>query len=302
MRLFFAAVHMDKYTPTLYGQTELTEGELAQRNRLTNVLESYHYVGKQSKADALRESGFKIFLDSGAFSAYFADIKIDINEYCDYIHRNQDFIEVASVLDGIGDPLKTWENQQEMERQGVSPLPCFHYGEDPQYLEWYVERYEFITLGGMVPIETGQLEIWLDEIWGKYLTNEDGSAKINVHGFGMTSVPLMYKYPWYSVDSTAWRAFARFGNVVMERGRESLGILEISNQKMGLKERGKHFYNLPSMQQKTIRAFAEKQGIDMERMSEKLDSRYMFNMATYLDVEANLAKADRRFKPQPTLF
>ncbi|MCL5459902.1 hypothetical protein M3M33_14795, partial [Loigolactobacillus coryniformis] len=69
----------------------------------------------------MRRDGAKVFLDSGAFSAYTLGVTLSIDEYCDYIKRNLDIIRVedgvvmASVLDGIGDALLTYQNQLAME-------------------------------------------------------------------------------------------------------------------------------------------------------------------------------------------
>src|SRR5690606_10362350 len=125
-------------------------------------------------------------------------------QYCKYVLKNNDIFEVVSVLDAIGDPDKTYHNLKYMEQHSIPALPCFHYGEDEAVIEFYANEYDYITLGGMVPISPQQLKIWLDRIWGRYLTNEDGTPKVRVHGFGMTSVPLMARYPWYSVDSSSW--------------------------------------------------------------------------------------------------
>ena len=126
-----------------------------------------------------------MFLDSGAFSAFTLGKVIDLPAYVDYCKRNADIIEFASVLDGIGDPLLTFKNQKAMEKLGVTPLPCFHYGEDERYLEYYIKNYDYITIGGMVPIATPQLFHWLDRIWAKYLVDGARRAKIKVHGFGL---------------------------------------------------------------------------------------------------------------------
>ena len=145
----------------------LTTNEKWQRCHVPHILESYHYLATETKVNRVRRDGIKIFLDSGAFSAYTMGISLDLGEYCDYIKQYEDIIEkvdgtlVASVLDGIGDPQKTYENQQAMERLGVRPLPCFHYGEDTRYLDHYVANYDYITIGGMVPITKPQLYLWL---------------------------------------------------------------------------------------------------------------------------------------------
>lgn len=156
----------------------------------------------------------KIFLDSGAYSAWTQNIKIDIKDYIEFIKKYKDHLEVYAVLDSIGDPKATFANQMLMERAGLTPLPCFHYGEDVKWLQKYLDRgHDYIALGGMVPIPNKELYQWLDFLFTDLLTNADGIPKVKVHGFGMTSFDLMLRYPWYSVDSTSWIITGRNGGV-----------------------------------------------------------------------------------------
>lgn len=53
----------------------------------------------------------------------------------------------------------------------------------------------------MVPISTKKLIPWLDHIWSNYLTDKSGSPIAKIHGFGMTTLSLLKRYPWHSVDS-----------------------------------------------------------------------------------------------------
>ncbi len=73
---------------------------------------------------------YRLFLDSGAYSAFRQGVEIDLQAYITFCHEHKDVFEVYAVLDDIRDPRRTWENQQEMERQGLRPLPTYHYGED----------------------------------------------------------------------------------------------------------------------------------------------------------------------------
>ena len=84
---------------------------------------------------------FELFVDSGAYSAHKRGVSIDIQEYIAYLQDNKDYIDVYANLDVIGDPEATLENQKIMEEAGLSPLPCFHMGEDWKYLHLYVEHY-----------------------------------------------------------------------------------------------------------------------------------------------------------------
>lgn len=217
MKLYLAGLYTSNFD--LHGRlfARLTEAEKKHRLEVRYLLESYHYIHRQSYVDKLRRDGVKVFLDSGAFSAFTKGVEIDIPGYCQYIRDNEDIVEksdgilCASVLDGIGDPLKTWQNQLYMESLGVQPLPCFHYGEDERYLEWYISKYEYITLGGMVPISTPQLKVWLDHLWDKYLTDGSGRPRLKVHGFGLTTLSLMERYPWHCMTEEDHQVLSRTG-------------------------------------------------------------------------------------------
>lgn len=193
------------------------------------------------------ENGVNLFLDSGAFSAFTKGVTIDIEEYARYIKEIEPFLEVYANLDVIGDPQATWDNQKKMEQMGLAPLPCFHYGEDEKWLLRYLDKYEYVALGGMVPISTSNLLKWLDRIFSEYICDKSGSPRIKVHGFGMTSLPLMLRYPWYSVDSTSWVVTGRLGGIYIPRKRDGCYIyneqswkIDVSNRSPSMSEFKEH--------------------------------------------------------------
>lgn len=243
------------------------------------LLESYHYIGNQKSADQIRSFGRRVFLDSGAFSAFTKGAEIDIEGYANYIQKNQDIIEAASVLDSIGDPALTLENQHRLEDLGAEVLPCFHYGDDIEYLERYLEAgYPFITLGGMVPISTGPLEKWLDWLWGDFLTDDQGMPKVKVHGFGLTILRLMLKYPWYSVDSTSYVMTSRYGSIYWPTENRPENKMVISSQSPKAKDQGKHFDTLSPLEQEACRAEIEKRGFTVEGLREEYQKRDLWNI------------------------
>jgi hypothetical protein len=227
--------------------------------------------------------GVKVFLDSGAFSAYTLGTTIDLPEYCNYIRRNMDIIRVedgvvmASVLDGIGDALATYRNQLHMEALGVKPMPCFHAGEDERYLEWYIANYEYLALGGMVGSSRKQLMIWLDRIWDRYLIDGSGRPKIKVHGFGITSGPIMEEYPWFSVDSSSWIQTAAFGGITTP----DLGNLSVSSDSPSRHIAGQHVSTLSQIEQDMVLAYLERAGFTYERLSQVYEARAAFNLWAY---------------------
>lgn len=260
----------------------LTENEKYQRLVAGegNLLESFHYIGKKRYVDMIRADGRKVFLDSGAFSMWSLGAKVDIEAYCQYIKENDDIIRkddgvvLASVMDAIGDALGTYQNQKRMEGLGVTPLPCFHFGEDVRYLEHYIANYEYITLGGMVAQSTWQLKLWLDEIWEKYLTDGAGRPKLKVHGFGLTTPELMRRYPWYSVDSSSWVQIARVGGMIL---LPEARVINVSNQSPQRRIEGQHITTIPPIQRKVVEAKLLAEGVDLDRMQETYLGRWTYN-------------------------
>lgn len=297
LNLYLAAVYTNNYMPGGTGYNALldSEKELVEKIKHHNILESYHYVNKQKFVDNMRDNGAKVFLDSGAFSAFFSNVNIDIQKYIRYIHENKDIIRVedgdllASVLDGIGDPLKTYQNQCIMEKGGVRPLPCFHYGEDPRYLEHYVKNYSYITLGGMVPISNKQLYYWLDEIWERYLIDSSGNAKIKVHGFGLTSFPLMERYPWYSCDSSSWIQAASFGAIVSDKH----GPLHVSSESPNRHKSNQHITTLSELERQKVEQGIIEYGFNPERLSTVYQSRAIYNLHGYIRIQDKINKDKR---------
>lgn len=284
MNIFAAAVYTNGYMNGQNRWPKMTEVEQKICASLPHILESYHYVGRQRFVDDMRRDGAKVFLDSGAFSAYTLGVDIDIQVYCDYIKRNKDIIRVedgvvmASVLDGIGDPLKTYRNQLTMEALGAKPLPCFHAGEDERYLEYYVQNYEYITLGGMVGSSTQQLCIWLDRIWDRYLTDGSGRPRLKVHGFGITAIPIMERYPWWSCDSSSWIQTASFGGIMTPQW----GPLSVSDKSPSRHDKGQHLGTLTWEEQDVIFRHLESIGFTYERLSTVYESRAAYNLWAYV--------------------
>jgi len=286
LNLFLAAVFTNSYRETQNRYVKLTEVEQSIVMRIPHILESFHYINNQKTVDVMRQQGAKVFLDSGAFSAYSLGVSIDINAYCDYIIRNRDILRIedgavmASVLDGIGDPLKTYQNQLYMESKGAKPLPCFHYGEDPRYLEWYVQNYEYITIGGLVGRAQKDQQTWLDTMWNEYMIDGSGNAKLKVHAFGMTAPELMKRYPWYSVDSSSWIQAAAFGSIFTSEH----GPLAVSSDSPSKHVAGRHLSTLTPIERAAVDRMLDRKGFNYERVSTIYESRAAYNCLGYMEL------------------
>ena len=164
----------------------------------------------KAKAQAI-----ELFLDSGAFSVMSQGETIDIQQYITFIKEHEQHLAVYANLDVIGDPEGTLKNQRIMEAAGLHPLPCYHLGEPTRYLDMYVKDYDYIALGGIAKQKTETRVRWMDRLFTEHICDKDGMPKVKVHGFGMTSIELMLRYPWYSVDSTSWVMFSRLGFIAV---------------------------------------------------------------------------------------
>lgn len=171
-----------------------------------NILASYHYFKK--KPEVLREcvlKQFDVLIDSGAFSAHTKGVNINIDEYCEFIKKTG-AVYYAS-LDVIGNATETMKNHRYMvEQHGLNPIPTFHMGSTLEELFPVIESANYIALGGLV--FKPDIMQHCDEVWS-YILREKPNLK--VHGFGLTNIELMRRYPWHSVDSSSYKSCRRFG-------------------------------------------------------------------------------------------
>jgi len=210
-----------------------------------------------------------LFLDSGAYSAWSKGVNINIDDYIDFIKQNEKYIEIYAGLDVIGDPEKTWENQQYMEERGLKPLITFHKGEDLKWLKKYLDCYDFIALGGIAGGDSvNVVRKHLDRCWGIICDTPDRMPRCKIHGFGMTSLQLMLRYPWYSVDSTSWVLTGRFGSIFVPRYRNGEYIYDENSWKVCVSNRaaddsfqeGKHITTFSPMERDQILQYIHGKG------------------------------------------
>jgi len=137
-------------------------------------------------------------MDSGAFTAHASGKEVVLQDYIDcckkLLAEDQTLTEVYA-LDVIGDWKASLINVEEMWRQEVQAIPCFHYGEPWDVLKAIAGNYPKIAIGGCVGKRdkdkfAGQC---FARVWPK-----------KVHGFGFGSEKSLMLYPWHSVDATNW--------------------------------------------------------------------------------------------------
>ena len=184
-------------------------------NTKIDVLAAYPAFPKSTSIITKLPFVDNLFLDSGAFTKQRHSIVL--KDYVNFIKMNENSLEIYANLDVIGNAFKSWKNQQRMERRGVSPLPVFHYGSKLKWLYLLLEQYDYIALGGLVPITTNKVAMitYLDKIWNIILSTK---PDLKVHGFGVHSKDILRRYLWYSVDASSIHMQARYGGILTKWG------------------------------------------------------------------------------------
>ncbi len=225
----------------------------------------------------MMENKIDLFLDSGAFSAWSQGIEVNIHDYIAFVKEHEDILTVYANLDVIGSAEGTFQNQKIMEAAGLNPLPVFHVGEPWDYLQRYIDNYDYVALGGMVGRPKPTLVPWLNQCFSKYICDDAGYPKAKIHGFGLTSLSLMLQYPWYSVDSTSWIMTSRMGSIYVPRYRNGEWIYDENSWKISVSSRspGKsddpdHIDNLAPRLRKTILDYVHMKGYTLGSSSFKI--------------------------------
>ncbi len=270
----------------------------------------FNYIDGKKATDKYKEKikPKKLFIDSGAFSAWTKGKAIDVDEYIAWINERADFIDLYGQIDVIpGDIIKghtpeqvgeaaaaTWENNLYMRPRMKKPeglLYTFHVGEPYRYLEQALEWRDdngqpipYIALGGMVGKPMPTKKSFLDSCFN--IIQKSSNPKVKVHAFGMTSFSLLEQYPITSADSTSWIMTGANGSIMTE-----VGIIAVSDQMAKLPE---HYSHLPKQHQETFNELISEFGFTLDELRGSRDNRIMFN-ARYMNKKANALQ----YRPGP---
>jgi hypothetical protein len=169
-----------------------------------------------------------LMLDSGAFTAWKKGKPVDIGAYADYILEHQDPIESYVNLDVISGAFGRtaaaaeveeaaqmgYKNLLYLESRGLKAIPVIHIREREYWLEAVLDRgYDYIGFSATSLASRTAGVAWYNAMWSRVI-NEDGLPTVKVHGFGETSPEILYRYPWYSIDSATWGHCSRYGLIV----------------------------------------------------------------------------------------
>lgn len=263
----------------------------------------------------LEANQLRFFLDSGAFSAWTKKTDVDLDEYITFIKLNIEFIDVYANLDVIPGELgraatakekecaacDSYTNFMKMRAEGLDPLPVFHIGERWEWLEVYRDHgCDYIGLGGLVGVPSEQKRAWLDDVFDR-ICDAAGKPLIRTHGFGMTSIPLIFRYPWYSVDSTSWIKATANGAVLLPALRDGSfvfdevpQVISVSDQSPNATKDGKHANTLMPAGAAALLRWLDVNAVTREQVADSYYHRAVCNVRFF--VEVSKARQAHRFE------
>ena len=181
----------------------------------------------------------KLFIDSGAFSAWTKGVSINVDDYINFINQYQEYFTVYASVDNIpGEPKasntatqkevdesadKTWQNFLYMRSKVNDPdklLCTFHCGESFEHLINILEYSDehgpikYLGLGGMVGKSDFVLKGFLLKCFD--IISKSSNPNIKVHAFGMTKYDYLNQFYFTSTDSTTWLMTASYGNIIID--------------------------------------------------------------------------------------
>ena len=292
MRYIFAAFAI-QYQKNLYPLTK-------------DVLETYvnHRTPKSKFAEQLKsvkEIGGTMFMDSGAFSAWTKKEVINIDEYASFCLRFQDDLECIASLDVIPGKFgcvptkaevdqsaeKGFENYLYLLEKGLDPnklMHIFHQGEDFFWLEEIIKVCPYFGISPANDRTTEQKIQWLEQCM-RVACDENGMPRGKWHGFGVTSWDIMYRYPWFSCDSSTWLRPGSYGYIyvpMFTHGECDYSkpprIVAVSEKSSSLGEEGKHISTLTENEREVVLTLIKEDGFSLEELSKHYYVRHQFNI------------------------
>lgn len=276
--LYFAGAankHADKYLLEHDGYR--LQSQLLDRR---NIMNWYLHKSENSK----------LFVDSGAYTAYTQGIRIDVDSYIHYLNSLTERLTIFAQLDTIPGrfgqektkeekleaPKLSWENYLYMRERLKEPkklLPIFHQGEDYDWLwnmlEYKDENGEHIPYIGISPaVDVPGLEEFLTRSFD--IISKSSNPKVKTHAFGMTQLAMLEKYPYTSADSTSWKLSAAMGSIYTP-----YGLVYVSDR--GSKDKS-YIKNQPKEAQENLLKWISDCGYTLEEVAKFDYVRYIINI------------------------
>lgn len=188
------------------------------------ILNSFWYCAADRAEEYIPYCG-EFMLDSGAFTFCMdkkkaGDIEDYLERYADFIVRNKvdKFYELD--IDALIGYDKVILLRKKLERlTGKQCIPVWHLNRGIDEFVRTCEEYSYVALGGFAGVKKGDAEKKYFQAFPWFIkkAHEHGAR---IHGLGMTSLKVLERCHFDSVDSSVWTCGNRYGCVYRFNGTE----------------------------------------------------------------------------------
>ena len=254
-----------------------------------------------------------LILDSGAFSAWKKGLEIDVDDYADFALAKMECLHKVVNLDRIpgewgrvpspaeveGSAKHGMKNLKRLRKRGIDAMPVFHQGERFYWLDKMIgEGFDWIGISPANDRTTKQKRAWLDEVF-THLCGDHGYPQVKTHGFGVTALPIIFAYPWYSVDSTTWLLQPSYGKLHIPSPKpgggydftKAPGVVAVSETREGRQASaqamlpGEHIKTMGKSEREYVEQYVKDMGMDMGEMVEHFKFRCKLSAKFFLEME-----------------
>lgn len=271
---------------------------LSQLNERKEIIKWTEYLKEHPECTS------KLFVDSGAYSAYTKGKVVDVDDYIKFINEYGDYCTVFAQVDTIPQVIgreptveefaavapKSWENFLYMTER-VDPkyrhkiMPVFHFQEDVKWLKKMLE-YTYPGTDQHIPyiglavstVDNGIVRYeWFDMCFK--IIKASSNPNVMTHGFGCTALDVVEKFPLTSVDSTTWIQTAAHGSIMYNKKAIICSDRRVKDPK--------NIINAPKALQEDVDRLAHKYGTSLEELLKDQKARLAFNIHYLREWELN---------------
>ena len=245
----------------------------------------------------------KLFVDSGAYSAYTQGKEINVDDYINLINDIGDVVTVFAQVDTIPQKIDrepteeefsaaaglSWENYLYMIER-VKPeyvdkiMPVFHFHEDTKWLKQMLDftfpdghHIKYIGLA-VSTIDNAEVRYnWLEMCFS--MIKKSDNPDVMTHAFGCTALNVLETVPLTSADSTTWVMTASHGTILLDSKPVCVSSRSSHNSQ--------HISNKSKAIQEEIAERVKKYGFTLEELSEEYLKRQLHNIRVLKEWEDN---------------
>ncbi|RMD51717.1 hypothetical protein D6827_01595, partial [Candidatus Parcubacteria bacterium] len=163
--------------------------------------------------------------------------------------------DYSVCLDKIYSYKETMKNVTIMKNAGLDVVHIVHCNASNKQIDEAMRMSSFVGLGGIANLKRQERE---DQI-KRFFAVAEKHWPIKIHGFGISNEEALLNFPFYSVDSSSWKSWGRFGRSPAKRSDQ---LIKVVNEKRDLLDfamidGAKHYLKL----EKKVTRIWEKRGV-----------------------------------------